>query len=149
MGEGNGVGGVGDGGGSYFGMGTLMEKAMLYPLGVPWYDETDRYAEKERQRMEATPQELKDFGARYLKKNYFQAGDLVTWKVGMKNRHFFEYGEPVVVIETESGRREKEFHLLPSNDTVPSDIRIGKRDEGGNFSTAWIDSHRLKPFDEE
>ncbi len=52
-----------------------------------------------------SPEVLKELGQRYLAKSSMVPGDLVTWKKGLRDSRFPEYGKPVVVIEIVPGQR--------------------------------------------
>ena len=75
----------------------------------------------------------------------FQAGDLVTWKEGLKNRRRPKEGDPAVVVETLS-----EPIMNPANDAgvsvfrEPLDIAIAFIDEDGDFPVYYVDSRRLR-----
>ncbi len=94
----------------------------------------------------ATPEEMADFGNRYLKKHEFKPGDLVKWKKGLRNCRMPAEGSAGVVMEVIPGQRENisEGHMQ----YAPADVRVGVIIKGG-FEGFWLDGSRLEPYAQE
>lgn len=72
----------------------------------------------------ATAEEIKAAGMLYLEKNEFKLGDLITWKDGMRDCRFPEYGKPAVVIDILVGQRSATDDS-GNHENEPWDVRIG------------------------
>lgn len=96
-----------------------------------------------------TQEQLRDAFAQYERPANFKAGDLVTWKPGMKNRNFPANGEPVVVIQVLA---EPVFGGTNYEGSVefrePLTLRIGCLDENdGEFMVFHVDGARFELYD--
>ncbi len=87
----------------------------------------------------ATPEEMADFGNRYLKKHEFKPGDLVMWKKEMKETNWPGYGVPSVVLEVVPGRRD-------AKDDELRELLIGCKIFGGKYSSYWFNANRFEPY---
>lgn len=83
----------------------------------------------------------------YMQSQTFSAGDVVSWKRGLRNKAFPHYGRPAVVIRylTEEERRAINAAMLfgGSVDAYLDDILIGFLDGDEDLSIMRVDSHRL------
>jgi hypothetical protein len=90
---------------------------------------------------------LKELVERFLEPSVFKVGDLIKWKVGLKNRRLPDYGVPMVVVEVidppvidESRETASQYyreHL---------DIRGAFLDEEGELLTYHFEARRFEPF---
>lgn len=92
--------------------------------------------------------QLCELASRYLDREEFQPGDVIYNKVGLRNRHFPDDGDPAVVIEIFSGKRlwclEAGKDGGGSNHNgEPLDLRIGIIVPGGTFECFMADSSRF------
>jgi len=87
----------------------------------------------------------------FLQKHSFEAGQLVTWKEGLRNRKVPLDGEPAIVVEVlkKPVPQPKETSPASSYFREPLDIVLGMLDEDGDLVVFHFDSRRLKPFDGE
>ena len=96
-----------------------------------------------------TPEALLAAASTFHKKHQFTAGQLVTWKNGMKNRRSPEYGEPAIVIEVLTSPL-----INPGDESgtpyfrEPLDIIIGTLDPDGDLLCFHYDSRRFEPYAE-
>ncbi len=93
----------------------------------------------------ATPEELAELGARYLRKHEFKPGDLVQWKPGLCNSRYPKKGSASVVIEVIPGRSSTTKNAGANHCYEPNDIRVGVV-VGGDFEGFWSDSNRFEPY---
>jgi hypothetical protein len=96
-----------------------------------------------------TPDALLAAAATFHKAHQFTAGQLVTWKKGMKNRRSPDYGEPAIVIEVLTSPL-----INPGDESgtpyfrEPLDIIIGTLDSDGDLLCFHYDSRRFEPYAE-
>lgn len=94
-----------------------------------------------------TPETLVAAAATFHARHQFTAGQLVTWKKGMKNRRSPGYGEPAIVIEVLATPL-----LNPGDESgtpyfrEPLDIIIGTLDADGDLLCFHYDSRRFEPY---
>jgi len=80
----------------------------------------------------------------FLEKQYFQPGDLVQWKPGLKNKRLPQQDEMAVVVEmlpvpvTDQDKASSGSYFLE-----PLDIKLGLLDEDGDFVIYHYDSRRF------
>jgi len=84
----------------------------------------------------------------------FQAGDVVGWKVGLKNRRWPTYGKPAIVVEVlDSPVFDKEKDSGDAYFREPLDLALGVFiEEGphrGDFVVWHFDSRRLQAWTSE
>ena len=96
-----------------------------------------------------SPEVLKELGQRYLAKSSMVPGDLVTWKKGLRDSRFPEYGKPVVVIEIVPGqRRPLEGDASGNHCGELIEMRIGVTDDDGDLTCFWVNANRFDPYRE-
>jgi hypothetical protein len=92
-----------------------------------------------------------DLRSRYLEliePTAFQPGDLVMWKVGMKNRLRPAEGAPAIVIDVLPAPVFANDRDAGSTDyREPLDLVLGLLDEDDDFSVYHFDQRRFKSFE--
>lgn len=91
-------------------------------------------------------EEAKKQVRQYNDKEYFVSGDLVTWKEGMKNKKYPDYGEPVVVLEIFPAVRSADGHDAYSCEPIDMRCIVLKEAESGQFVTFTYDSSRFTTY---
>jgi hypothetical protein len=87
----------------------------------------------------------------YAERHQFAAGDLVTWKHGMKDRRYPLYGQPAVVIEVlatpifDSEQETGSTYFRQQLDLVLGLI-VNDGGARGGMLTFHFDSHRFQPW---
>lgn len=107
------------------------ERSKLQPSKLP----------KERQRLEK-------LYSLYTERHSFQAGQLVRWKPGQRNKNRPVYDQPAVVLELldQPIRNKAEISAGSSHYREPLDIILGLVDEDDEFIAFHFDSARFEPF---
>lgn len=103
---------------------------------------------KGRERLKPGPERLRELAASYFTKHDFKPGDVVTWKPGLKNALFPDYGEPVVILDVMSGQIDDKSDPNNQHFREPSDIRIGVYPGENDLEGYWMDSSRFQPYRE-
>ena len=83
----------------------------------------------------------------YEKDYNFKVGDIVKWKVGLKNKRVPNYDEPAIVVEL---LNEPIFDIEEQAGSPyfkePLNIRIGLLDEENEFMIFHYDKNRFEPL---
>ncbi|WP_159617144.1 hypothetical protein [Arthrobacter zhaoguopingii] len=92
---------------------------------------------------------LKSVASEYLDREKFQLGDVIEWKVSMRNALFPSYGRPVVVVgHVENHGNSDASGRQQSADEQLEDILIGFLDGDLDFIIRRADSGRFTLFNE-
>jgi hypothetical protein len=90
---------------------------------------------------------LKACAKRFNRKHVFEAGQLVQWKKGLRNKRTPNYGEPMAVIEVLA---EPVFATEQSAGSPyfrePLTLILGAVDKDGDFITFYFDARRFEPY---
>ena len=107
----------------------------------------EQIEERLSKRPRGSYEQMRDLAKRYTEGGEaLKPGDVVTWKPGMKNADFPEYGEPAAVLETDRFGRYMGGESTSAHYNEPRDIRIGVIVAPGAMQAFWYDSRRFKKF---
>lgn len=77
----------------------------------------------------------------------FKPGDLVQWKINMKNKRRPEYGTPMIVIEVlKEPIYDAEKDAGSAYFKEPLTVKAGSLDNDGDFLVFHYDGRRFEPF---
>ena len=92
-------------------------------------------------------QELKKSYKAYISNESLSAGDVVSWKPGMRNRTLPNYRQPAIVIE------KLQYPIFDESQNAgsqyfhePLDLRVGFLDDNNQFVTYFYDSRRFEKY---
>lgn len=86
----------------------------------------------------------------FLTKNHFQSGDLVRWKMGLKNKKLPEEDASAIVIEVlDQPVFDDEKNSGTTYFREPLDVVIALLDDDGDFLTFHVDGRRFEPVSPE
>ena len=84
---------------------------------------------------------------RFLQRHEFEPGQIVRWKLGLRNRRKPADGEPAIVIEVLAdpieGSRDPD---TPGFFREPLDLGLGVFDENDDLVIYYFDSRRFEPY---
>jgi hypothetical protein len=81
----------------------------------------------------------------FNEKTTFAAGDIITWKKGLRNRQRPNYEETVVVMEVlEKPLRRTDLDAGTQSFNEPLDIKVGMLQSDGDIIVIHVDSRRFR-----
>lgn len=91
--------------------------------------------------------ELKKSYEAYISNESLSAGDVVSWKAGMRNRTLPNYRQPAIVIE------KLQYPIFDESQNAgsqyfhePLDLRVGFLDDNNQFVIYFYDSRRFEKY---
>ncbi|WP_128330898.1 hypothetical protein [Apibacter sp. HY039] len=91
---------------------------------------------------------LKNIAKNYNKKSVFEVGDLVQWKIGLKNRKKPEYNQPAIVIEVleEPINEHINDKVGVSNLNEKLSLALGFLSENNEFQISYYSQKRFEHY---
>jgi len=102
--------------------------------------------EKERIYNDEYIEQLKSTKQNFLKIHNFNEGDIVKWKIGLKNRKLPRKNQPAIVLEILTTPIYDDYSSGTPYFREPLDIALGIIDDGNDFMVFYYDKRRFELY---